>query len=70
MAFRTEFGHFGFLVMPFGLTNSPIMFMKLMDSFLNPYLRKFIVVFLDDILTYNASKEKHISHFHLIFELL
>ena len=52
------------------LTNDPMAFMTLMDSVLHPYLWKFVMVFLDDILIYIASKEIHIHHPWLVFELL
>nr|GFA74218.1 putative reverse transcriptase domain-containing protein [Tanacetum cinerariifolium] len=69
-AFRTRYGHFEFTVMPFGLTNAPEVFMDLMNRVCRPYLDKFVIVFIDDILIYSKSKEEHEVHLKLILELL
>nr|GFC65713.1 putative reverse transcriptase domain-containing protein [Tanacetum cinerariifolium] len=59
-AFRTRYGHFMFTVMSFGLTNAPAVFMDLMNRVCRPYLDKFIIVFIDDILIYSKSKEEQL----------
>ncbi|GJV58634.1 reverse transcriptase domain-containing protein [Tanacetum coccineum] len=69
-AFRTGYGHFEFIVMPFSLTNAPTVFMDLMNRVCRPYLDKFVIVFIDDILIYFKTQEEHEEHLGLVLELL
>nr|GFA52202.1 putative reverse transcriptase domain-containing protein [Tanacetum cinerariifolium] len=69
-AFRTRYGHYDFLVMPFGLTNALAVFMDLMNRVCKPYLDKFVIVFIDDILIHSKDKEEHEKHLKTILELL
>ncbi|GKE18588.1 putative reverse transcriptase domain-containing protein [Tanacetum coccineum] len=58
--FRTHYGDFEFTVMPFGLINAPAVFMDLMNRVRRPYLDKFVIVFIDDILIYSKTQEEHL----------
>jgi len=69
-AINTPLGHFQFRVMGFGLTNAPATFQSLMNSILQPYLRKFVVVFLDDILIFSRSWEEHLQHIRTILDVM
>ncbi|GJW86218.1 putative reverse transcriptase domain-containing protein [Tanacetum coccineum] len=69
-AFRTRYGHYEFQVMSFGLTNAAAVFMDLMNRVCKPYLDKFVIVFIDDILIYSKNKQEHAEHLKLILELL
>nr|GEV40276.1 putative reverse transcriptase domain, retroviral aspartyl protease [Tanacetum cinerariifolium] len=68
--FQTRYGHYEFQVMPFGLTNAPEVFMELMNRVCKPYLDKFVIVIIDDILVYSKDEKEHEEHLKAILELL
>ncbi|XP_074277889.1 putative mitochondrial protein AtMg00860 [Silene latifolia] len=69
-AFRSRYRHYDFVVMPFGLTNAPASFMDLMKRVFSPYLDKFVMVFIENILVYSKTKEEHEEHLNIVLQTL
>jgi len=69
-AFRSRYGHYEYVVMPFGVTHAPAVFMDYVNRIFRPFLDKFVVVFIDDILIYSRTQEEHAEHLRLVLGVL
>ncbi|GBG62862.1 hypothetical protein CBR_g34233 [Chara braunii] len=69
-AFRTRYGHYEFIVMPFGLTNVPMTFQRCMNDLFRPWLDRFVVIYLDDILVFSRTLQEHQGHLRQVLEKL
>jgi len=69
-AFRSKYGHYEYVVMPFGVTNAPAVFMNYMNRIFQPFLDKFVVVFIDDIFIYSRTQEEHAERLRLVLSVL
>lgn len=69
-AFTTRYGHYEWAVMPFGLTNAPATFQSIMNDILEPYIGKFVMVYMDDIMIYSRTEEEHLEHIRKVLSLL
>jgi len=70
MAFRSRYGHYEYVVMSFGVTNASAVFMDYMNRIFRPFLDKFVVVFIDDILIYSRTQEEHAEHLRVVLGIL
>jgi hypothetical protein len=66
IAFVSRYGYHEYLVLPFGLTNTPAILMNLMNKIFMPYLDKFFIVFIDDILVYSKDEAEHAEHLRIV----
>jgi len=67
--FRSRYGHYEYVVMPFGVTNAPTVFMDYMNRIFRPFLDKFVVVFINDILIYSRTQEEHAEQLRLVLDV-
>jgi len=68
--FRSRYGHYEYVVMPFRVTNTPVVFMDYINRIFRPWLDKFVVVFIDDILIYSRTREEHADHLRVVLKIL
>jgi len=69
-AFRSRYDHYEYVVLPFGVTNASTIFMDYMNRIFRPFLDKFVVVFIDNILIYSRTQEEHTEHLRLVLSVL
>nr|XP_009771260.1 PREDICTED: uncharacterized protein LOC104221824 [Nicotiana sylvestris] len=70
IVFSSRYGHYEFLMMPYGLTNAPAALMDLMNMAFKPFLDRFVIVFIDDILIYSRSQGEHENHLRTVLQTL
>lgn len=70
MAFNTPRGRYEYLVMPFGLTTVPAVFQALINDVLQDFLNNFVYLYLDDILIFSRSFDKHVQQVHSVLQRL
>ena len=68
--FKSQYGHYDYVVMLFGVTNAPTVFMDYMNRIFRPFLDKFVVVFIDNILIYSKTQQEHTEHLRLVLRVL